>query len=832
MTALYCFGRFVLNPAERRLYADGVAQPLGSTEFGLLWALVESDGAVVAKEDLVSRVWRHHAVSDNALYVRINAIRKIIGDDCIVNKQGCGYRFSAQVQRAQRLPARPPESRCRAGGDFDRLIGRSGQLRVVSKLLARNRLVTLTGPGGVGKTRLALHAAKKSAATFPDGTWLVELASVSDPQTVPAAVAAALGIEIGDRAEPLDAVLRHLARKSLLLVLDNCEHVLAAAAVLSEAAIGAAPHVKVLATSREALCCSGERVLDVPPLALPPGETAAPQDIRRSPAIELFVERATNASASFRLTDRGAPVAARICSRVDGLPLAIEMVAGWAGALGLDALDAKLEGSIQDWLRAGTTAPRRHSTLGATLQWSHDLLSSAEQATLRRLAVFPGAFGLDAAEAVAGDADVPSHRIFEHLANLIRKSMVAVVSGPGAQGYRLLETTRAFMRDKLTASCDLEATRRRHARFVQHALETAMAEWETASEAVWIERYGPLIDDVRGALDWAAGAEPDAAVALAGASWRLWGELSLRVEGQQRLSAAAERMHSGTPPELEARLRRGLGEFLGNIAVTKAAHDEFDRAAFIYRQMGDLPRLGSVLTRLAYTSLMLDRLEDAQRFIREALELLDAASCPRTLATAYATQLCIESYLGRSAAAQAAGEKATRLCNLVGADRTALRMACNLVEIRLNDGDVDGAISAGRSLARRLCGPSHSQFRGFVLGVLTGALTRRGDLDQALETAREAAPLLRDEGCLFQLFDDLALRGALAGRCADAALLGGYADSVFRRIDQPREPRGRRSVALLGERLGGTLPDPERARLRALGGRLTEDQALALALSL
>lgn len=839
MAELYSFGRFVLDPTERRLYADDIPVPLGATDIRLLGVLVENAGSLVPKADLVSRVWGRAAVTDNALYVHINALRKILGDDCIANKQGRGYRFIAQIQRTRKKATHPsdkpqtgnlPSLRIGCAADqISRLIGRTKELHVVSKLLARSRLVTLRGPGGVGKTKFALHAASKSTTLFPDGVWLVELGSLSNSDLAPTALASVLGLKIGARAAPLDTLARHLARRTLLIVLDNCEHVIGAAANLSQAILTNAPGVRILATSREALGCSGEHVFEIPALALPRGDAKSPEAIRATAAIELFVERAMSADSNFRLTDKDARVAARICRQVDGLPLAIEMIAGWAPVLGLEKLETKLNRSI-DWVRAKNTVPQRHSTLRATLEWSHALLSAAEQLVLSRLALFTGNFSIEAAEAVVGDNTIPQEQVVEHIAGLIRKSMIAVVPGSQVQRYRLLETTRAFMIEKLGSSDDAGPARRKHALYVLGTLENAIAEWETTSDAVWQDRYGPIIDDLRTALDWAMSQDSDDAVALAGASWPLWRELSLRPEGANRLSAAATRLRSQTPPELEARLRRGLGDMLVNTAAMTAAHEEIDCAVSLYRTLGDATRLGSALTALGYTLLVLDRIDEAERSILEALNLLEAAGCPRTLATAYSIQLCIEATLGRFDAARAAGEKAARLSEMAGADRTGLVVAANLVQLTFESGDIDSAISAGRSVMRRLYDTPHSELRGGVMGFLAAALTSRGELDEALTAACQAAPILRDDDRLFWLFDHLALRAALAGRVSDAALISGYAEDVHQRLGRTREPMGRRAIERLTALLRNAMPSKEIAQLSRLGASLSEDQAMTLAL--
>lgn len=841
MAERYCFGRFTLDPAKGQLCIDGVPVRLGATDFRLLLALVESAGTIVTKDDLISRVWGRRAIDDNVLYVHVNALRRILDEDWIVTKPARGYRFVAPVSRNEmRPPNRNPE---RLEGNLPamwlgdaaegpaRLIGRSKQLRKIAALLGHSRLVTLTGPGGVGKTRLALHAAREAASRFSDGVWLVELASLHDSDLVAGATSAALGVKVGGNATAIDILTRWLAHRSVLIVLDNCEHLLAASAHVAETLLGAAPGLHILATSREALSCSGEQVLEVPPLDVPKEDATAPDTLRKTAAIELFLEQARGADAHFRIDDAGLALAARICRRVDGLPLAVEMVAGWAGLLGLEALDAKLDGSLQAWLRARSTAPPRHSTLRATLEWSHGLLSDSEKTVLRRLAAFAGSFSMQAAEAVAGDSATPDNKVFETVAGLIRKSMIAIVPGSRAQRYRLLETTRAFMLEKLASSPDGRATRLRHARYVLEVLEKAKCDSETTSDAVWHERYALILDDLRGALEWAMEESPDEAIALGGASWPLWRELSLRGEGRRRLGAVVEKLAPDTSPALEARLRRGLGDMWSNNAAIKTAHEEISRAVALYRTLDDRADLGCALTALGYALLLLGRVEEAEDAILEALSLLETAGWQRTLAAAYSAQLCIEATLGRFDLARAAGERAAQLCEMTGADRLGNVVAVNLIELLIEIDNLDEAVAVARNVTRRLTDMSQTDLRGLALGLLAAALTAQGYLDDALVAARDAAPLLRDEGVLFWLFDHVALRAALAGRMKDAAHIAGYADAVHEKFGRPREPMGQRALVRLDGLLRGALTADQTVQFRRMGARLTEDQALALALS-
>lgn len=825
----YRFGRFTLDPANWQLRAEGAPIPLGSTDFRILMTLVERAGSLVSKEELMSRVWGRAIVGDNTLQVHITALRKALGEGFIATRHGHGYSFVQQVSRSatEQRGNLPNYLSGRVQRAPSRLVGRDAESRALSELLAHNALVTLAGPGGVGKTRLALEVASESASRFKDGAWLVELASLSDGTSTAGAVATALGIQIGEGAKSFDNLARQLTRRSLLLVLDNCEHLVASCAELCEAVLAAAPEVRIVATSREPLSCRGEQVFEVVPLAIPDDEAKHPVHV--TPALELFVERSRGLNPEFQLGDEDVAIAARLCRRVDGLPLAIEMVASWAGILGLKAIEEKLDGSLNGWLAVRRTGPRRHSTLSATLEWSHDLLSASEQIVLRRLAVFAGAFSMAAAESVVADGDIPKGDVFGHIARLINKSMIAVVPGLREQHYRLLETTRSFMLEKLAASPDMESARQKHADRTLRTLRHAANDWETMSDSAFRERYGPLLDDLRSALEWTMGRRADEAVSLAANSWLLWRDLNARAEGRRWLSAAVALLGPDTSPVLEAQLRRGLGALYFNTAAVKPALAELERAVRLFRSLGDTAQLGGALAAFAHASLMLGNLEEAHGAIVEALPLVEGAKRPKSLAAAYMVKFFEESR-SRSPTVREAGLKAIRLCEVVGAERSALVVSSNLVEALMEMGDLGEAIASGEELITRLRGTSHIDIFSNVLALVAAALTLMGEAALALPRAKEAVPLLREQGMLFWFFDHLALRAVLAGQAKDAALISGYADALSRDLGRPRDPIGRQAVERLALLLKDSFADSEIEQFARIGAQLSETQVVNLAL--
>jgi predicted ATPase/DNA-binding winged helix-turn-helix (wHTH) protein len=474
LSATFRFGRCELLPHERELRVDGAAVPLGSRAFDLLVALVDARGKLVTKDEILSRVWPGVIIEENTLQAQISKLRKALGSDrdALKTISGRGYRFVAEVTttsaeeserelavaagRAQRTSTNvPPPATA--------MIGRESELTEILRLTTAHRLVTLIGPGGIGKTRLAVEAARQLLPQFRDGAWLAELAPLCDAGRVPATVAQALGLDL-ETVTPRH-IADALARQRALIVLDNCEHVIDAAADMAEALLRANPDMRVIVTSREPLRVEGECVFRVLPLELPPADTDSVEAVLQHSAVRLFIERAYSADQTLSAAAIAA-ASADICRSLDGIPLAIELAAARLPALGIDALARRLDDRLSLLSGGRRTALPRHQTLRASLHWSYDLLSPPERLVLQRLSIFLGHFDLEAASTVSESTEVDAPTVVDCLSNLVSKSLVTAHIDGAATHYSLLQTTRAYAREKLAESSELEEIARRHRRLM------------------------------------------------------------------------------------------------------------------------------------------------------------------------------------------------------------------------------------------------------------------------------------------------------------------------------------------------------------------------------
>jgi predicted ATPase/DNA-binding winged helix-turn-helix (wHTH) protein len=559
------FGRFTVLPHRRELLADSRPIELGGRAFDVLMVLIEASGSVVSKDALMDRVWPNRIVDENRLQGQISVLRRAFGAerDLIRTIAGRGYQFGGTIRTVQATagmpqpiptPLLPPTN---LPEPVSPLIGRGAELDEILDLSTSHRLVTLTGPGGIGKTHLCYEVARRLLPRFADGVWAAELALLSDPEFIPATVATAVGLELTSGTASPEPVANALRSKRLLLVLDNCEHLIGSAARMAELLLHAGPAVHLIATSRESLRVDGEWVYTVPPLAVPADDSPPRKDPLHYGSVRLFVERARASAPSFSPDARVLVAIAGICRRLDGIPLAIELAAARATTLGVEGLATGLDDRFRLLAGGRRTAMPRHRTLQATLDWSYDLLNEPERVVLRRLAIFAGGFTLQAAQEVAADVHVSASGVVDCVANLIAKSLVTADAAGTLVRYRLLETTRAYALEKLVQSGEFDMAARRHATRYLELFGGAEAEAETRPTDEWLAVYGPRIDNVRAALDWAFSPSGDASlgVSLTIAAVPLWVQLWLLGECQERVERALASLSDADPASDRARMQ-------------------------------------------------------------------------------------------------------------------------------------------------------------------------------------------------------------------------------------------------------------------------------------
>jgi len=430
-----------------------------------------------------------------------------------------------------------------------RFVGRERELIQVKRALAMTRVLTLTGAGGSGKTRLALEVARDLVGAYPDGVWLVELAPLSEGRLVAHAVAEALGVPEQPGRSLNDALVDALREKRVLVVLDNCEHIIEEAARLVDVLLGLCPRLRILATSREALNVEGEVVWRVPTLAVPDsGRLTAPTDLTRYDAVRLFVERARLRLPDFEPTPQNAGAVVQICRRLEGIPLAIELAAARVGTLSLEQISERLEGSLKLLTGGGRTATPRQRTLRGALDWSHELLSGEERELFRRLSAFARGWTLEAAEAVGAADVIEEEDIMDVLSNLVDKSLVlSEAEAPDIVRYRMLESVRQYAREQLEESEEAEAIRRRHASYYLTLAKEAEPGLTGAQQQAWADRLEAEHDNLRAALSWSLENEPQRALQLAEMLARFWEIRSHFLEGSRWLEASLrESEHADT----------------------------------------------------------------------------------------------------------------------------------------------------------------------------------------------------------------------------------------------------------------------------------------------
>jgi predicted ATPase/DNA-binding winged helix-turn-helix (wHTH) protein len=596
------FGPFHLFPAQHMLLEAGEPVRLGSRALEILVALVERPGEMVSKRELVARVWPDTVVEEGNLKAHIAALRKALGDGrdgnrYLVNVPGRGYSFVAPVVRPK--PPAPPSATfeghppsSHAPVPLTRILGREDVVETISDRMAVSRLVTVVGPGGIGKTTVALAIAAQFVASKSDSIGFVDLAPLADPLLVPSALATMLGV--GVRSDnPVPSLIAFLAGRQMLIVLDSCEHVVTAVATLASALLEGVADLHILATSREPLRVPGENVQRLPPLKTPAtSDSLTAAEALTFPSIQLFVERTSERIGAFRLTDIDAPLVGEICRKLDGNPLAIELAAGRVDAFGIRGVVTLLNDRLRLLTSGWRNAPPRHQTLMVTLDWSYELLAESERVLLRRLGIFVGYFDLDAASKVAASGAVTSSDVLNGVATLVDKSLVSADLGRTAARYRLLDTTAAYARKQLIDHAEFNQSARSHAEYYLALLERAGAEANLQRNEDWAIAYGAHVDNVRAALEWAFSLNGNAVigVSLTIAAVPLWLHLSLMNECRNRVNRALESVKCGVNGDRrqEMQLLTALGVALYSIGPGSESETVWTKVLKISEEVGDI----------------------------------------------------------------------------------------------------------------------------------------------------------------------------------------------------------------------------------------------------
>jgi non-specific serine/threonine protein kinase len=775
------FGRFCLMSLRRELLVRGQPVRMGSRAFDVLMALIEARGTVVSKDALMARVWPGQVVEENNLEVQIATLRAVFGAERALIRTVFrrGYQFTGEIQvpaenvetqvdgsRASAEPAAVPATNLPQ--PVSELIGRDEDLHKILRLAAAQRLVTLTGSAGIGKTRLALATAHQLLPHFRDGAWIVELAPLSDPDLVPATVAAAVGVQLAAGTVTAGRVANALKRAELLLLLDNCEHLIDAAAAMAEALLHANPAARVIATSREPLRADGEHVYSVPSLAVPAVDDKT--DPLLYGAVRLFVERAQATEPQFAPDGQTTETLAVICRRLDGIPLAIELAAACVGTLGVEGLAARLDDPLQLLTSGRRTAPPRHRTLRAALDWSYDLLPEAQQRLLLSLAVFPAGFTLDAAVAVMGFAAGQS-AVTDSLTNLVAKSLVTPERSDPRGRWRLLETTRTYALEKLVQRGDAAQVARRHAEFYL----AQFAPLSTAGEIDDLGNYRRDIDNIRTALSWAFApdGETTLGIALAAAATSFWVALSHVEEARYWSRQALALIGNDAGSRHEMILQYNLGMALmytrGMNVPSRAA---MTRALALARELGDFDCQQQTIRMLYVFSSRAATSHDALALAREYEELVcnrdDQSRAIADLMVAM-SQTFLAAHGEASARIQRAIDRYPSERGGIALNRFNTELYVTLAVNSLLRGHLEAASRAAMSAIEEARGTKDAVLLGIALAWVAGLiLLSLGDL----ETAEQYGEELIDHALKHALLPfhavGLCVRGSLAAKRGDA----------------------------------------------------------------
>jgi len=856
MQEIYRIGLAEVRPTERTVFLDGEEVALGTRAFDLLLVLIQHRDQLLTKQELLDRVWPGLVVEENNLSVQVSALRKVLGAKLIATIPGRGYRLSAQVDRvavpdaarpapvvtpdATAPPMPKPPSAWRGSAAIAHvrapLLGRDRELAELIQVATEYRLTTVVGPGGIGKTRLAVATAHTLSASFADGVWLIELVGLRPPADLASQAAQVLGIQLAGTRPAIEELSERLRDQSVCLVLDNCEHVIDEAAIFAEALLSGTRGVHVLATSQEPLRLDVEHVLRVGALQIPANGTRADEACGAG-AIAMFRDRVRAGNSRFDIDDSNVATAIKICRELDGLPLAIELAAGRVGLLGVAGVHRQLARRFRLLASAQRHRDARHRTLRATLDWSYALLSESEQSTFRRLGVMVGGFGLELAEQVAeqppeADADA----WLDALGALVDRSLV-VVEGDARPRFRLLESARAYALEKLSEDDQLAAMRTRHAKGLLRALRShlSLQGAERITQDEWTITFAPEVDNLRAAIEWTSGpdGDPSLALDLLAMAAPLMYQLGRFSECLQWFQVGRSLLGPATPEAARANFEFGLAV----VGLYALPYDErmalLNSAGAVFKQHSQVDKLVAVHCLTAFISAVAGQYAKAQQHLDACEPLFVQFPALGAMRARWLFPSAVV-HLGQGDAASALAciERAIPLAQAAGDSRTEAYLLTNRGVALHLAGQLE---DAERCLLAFL--DSHearAKFRtaaseAFAHSYLIRLDVERGAVDRATERLREALPLMRRATGARQFAGTLAYLAAGQGRLRDAAMLQG-ADIAGRKHRGEATPWLEQKVAsAVRDRVLEFHTQTELASWYADGARLDETAIASLA---
>jgi predicted ATPase/DNA-binding XRE family transcriptional regulator len=659
-----------------------------------------------------------------------------------------------------RTPHVPTTPRTNLPNSMSSFIGRNKELEEIKSFIIRNRLVTLAGLGGIGKTRLSLETARKMADTFPDGIWFVELAPVLEPALVPQVMINTLGLIEQANRSPQTILVDFLRDKKSFLILDNCEHVIQACAQLAETLLQACPDLKILATSREPLGIPGELTFNVAPLSIPDiGQPFAADHLADYEAVRLFLERAQTVLPDFKLTIHNAFAISQVCQHLDGIPLALELAAARVRGLGIEQIASRLDDRFHLLTGGARTVLPRHQTLQASIDWSHDLLTESERVLLRRLSIFAGGWTLEAAEQVCADGGINSNQILDLLLHLVDKSLVVAETQATETRYQMLETIRQYAREKLWAAGEEENMRQRQLVYFVDLAERAELNLRAFDMVIWLDRMEAELDNIRMALDWAQESDIEAQLRLASALlwfWHIRGHVNEGVDWLER-GLSLDALEQGDQPlrprraMIRGKALNATGLLRGEAHIGKAA-EYFEESLLLFKALGSPGKQGMAYALMGLAGWTgIPKNDQSLSLFREVNDKFGIAQCLMSRAN-YAR---IE---GDFIRAKTIGEEHLVLRKEIG-DKDGISIAqAHLGAIVLRQGDYQQARELFESSLSGFREVGNVQFVCMAFSGLSAIAREQNQLEQAAEILQESLFVAQNAGLTYAtptIFDDL-----------------------------------------------------------------------------